>query len=401
MSIVDKILKRNISVNENKLVDTLVNEATALSPEAKTKVDSLIAKRDGLEDKMFDAHEKGDTKLYVKLRNEMTNATIDVHKVRLEDAKKALANAKNKKASVKDDIKYTIDFHQKAIKKNTDWLKEFNDLHKDDGKKNEGYNYSDSDKNKLDSLHKELKNIQKIEQGLSSDSNKKKEVLDKIDKLHLEIGKIVKKYKKDESLTEETGSSWDFKLESPYTLEVDKTPTKGKFNVKLLKNGGVKSVIEISENLLTEEVNIDSIIKELIDTNWSGSNEEQMKAVQLLKGLATSDDPKANDFMKKLDNFTSSMKANESLADKIVNRVNKVNEDIPAKFSIAMSKIDAKPVAKKVELLQYALKTLMDMVDDKPANAQIIKLFSAKLLSAVQKGVDDIIDTDAQDKDFE
>jgi len=31
--------------------------------------------------------------------------------------------------------------------------------------------------------------------------------------------------------------------------------------------------------------------------------------VQLLKGLATSDDPKSNAFMKKLDTFTSGMKA--------------------------------------------------------------------------------------------
>lgn len=58
-----------------------------------------------------------------------------------------------------------------------------------------------------------------------------------------------------------------------------------------------------------EAVDVDKIIKELIDTGWSGSNEEQMKAVQLLKGLATSDDPKSNAFMKKLDKFTSGMKA--------------------------------------------------------------------------------------------
>ena len=51
------------------------------------------------------------------------------------------------------------------------------------------------------------------------------------------------------------------------------------------------------------------IIKELIDTSWAGDNESQMKAVQLLKGVALSDDPKANEFMKKLDKMTSSMKS--------------------------------------------------------------------------------------------
>lgn len=50
-------------------------------------------------------------------------------------------------------------------------------------------------------------------------------------------------------------------------------------------------------------------IQALIDTNWSSDNEAQMKAVQLLKGIALSDAPEANAFMKKLDAFTSSMKA--------------------------------------------------------------------------------------------
>jgi len=49
------------------------------------------------------------------------------------------------------------------------------------------------------------------------------------------------------------------------------------------------------------------IVKELQDTGWGGDNESQMKAVQLLKGLATSDDPEANAFMKKLDSYTSKM----------------------------------------------------------------------------------------------
>jgi hypothetical protein len=62
---------------------------------------------------------------------------------------------------------------------------------------------------------------------------------------------------------------------------------------------------------LLEAVDVQKVIKELIDTGWSGSNESQMKAVQLLKGLATSDDPASNAFMKKLDKFTSGMKADK------------------------------------------------------------------------------------------
>jgi hypothetical protein len=66
----------------------------------------------------------------------------------------------------------------------------------------------------------------------------------------------------------------------------------------------LKQAIEDAKN----EVDISAIIKELINTGWSGDNEAQMKAVQLLKGLATSDDPKSNKFMKELDKFTSGLK---------------------------------------------------------------------------------------------
>lgn len=58
------------------------------------------------------------------------------------------------------------------------------------------------------------------------------------------------------------------------------------------------------------------IVDELINTGWSGDNESQMKAVQLLKGLATSDDPKANEFMKKLDKATSGMKSENGKSEK-------------------------------------------------------------------------------------
>jgi hypothetical protein len=69
--------------------------------------------------------------------------------------------------------------------------------------------------------------------------------------------------------------------------------------------------VESAKTDLKEAVNVDEIIKELIDTSWSGDNESQMKSVQLLKGLATSDDPKSNKFMKKLDTFTSGLKVED------------------------------------------------------------------------------------------
>ena len=48
----------------------------------------------------------------------------------------------------------------------------------------------------------------------------------------------------------------------------------------------------------SEEVSVSKVIKDLGDTDWGEDNESQMKAVQLLKGLAVSDDPMANKFMK-------------------------------------------------------------------------------------------------------
>lgn len=65
----------------------------------------------------------------------------------------------------------------------------------------------------------------------------------------------------------------------------------------------MKNIIEkISEKLgvIEEAVDIKQIIKSLMDTNFKGSNQEQMKGIQLLKGLATNDDKLANDFMAKL-----------------------------------------------------------------------------------------------------
>jgi len=80
--------------------------------------------------------------------------------------------------------------------------------------------------------------------------------------------------------------------------------------------GVYESVKEESKNLLVEgkleeAVDIKKIIDTVIDTNWSGSNEEQLRSVQLLKGLATSTDPLSNKFMKALDSATSKMKKDD------------------------------------------------------------------------------------------
>ena len=69
----------------------------------------------------------------------------------------------------------------------------------------------------------------------------------------------------------------------------------------------MKNIRELSDsykNIQEAKFDINQVIKDL-GGNFAGSNEDQMKAVQLLKGLALSDDPKANEFMEKLDAATT------------------------------------------------------------------------------------------------
>lgn len=57
---------------------------------------------------------------------------------------------------------------------------------------------------------------------------------------------------------------------------------------------------------IVEAVDVKKIISDL-KKNFSGSNNDQMKGIQLLKGLATSDDDLANKFMKELDQATTNI----------------------------------------------------------------------------------------------
>jgi len=52
---------------------------------------------------------------------------------------------------------------------------------------------------------------------------------------------------------------------------------------------------------------IKKIIKDLGNTDWGKDNDAQMKAVQLLKGLATSEDPASNMFMKSLSDASTAI----------------------------------------------------------------------------------------------
>lgn len=59
------------------------------------------------------------------------------------------------------------------------------------------------------------------------------------------------------------------------------------------------------------EASVTEIIKDFIETNWSNSQESAGKAVNLLKGLAFSDDEKAKKFIKDLDELSNTMNVSD------------------------------------------------------------------------------------------
>jgi hypothetical protein len=71
----------------------------------------------------------------------------------------------------------------------------------------------------------------------------------------------------------------------------------------------------VAKESIQEAVDVSKVIKDMAG-NFASDNEAQMKGVQLLKGLATSDDPKSNEFMKKLDKATTAISKEMSGGDK-------------------------------------------------------------------------------------
>lgn len=60
-----------------------------------------------------------------------------------------------------------------------------------------------------------------------------------------------------------------------------------------------------------DKVKAKDAIKAIIETDWGGSNEEQYKNIQLMIGLAGNDSDIANDFLEKINKFTSSLKVED------------------------------------------------------------------------------------------
>lgn len=134
---------------------------------------------------------------------------------------------------------------------------------------------------------------------------------------------------------------------------------------------------------LREKVDAKTIIKELIDTSFGGDNKSQMKAVQLLKGLATSDDPASNAFMKKLDKWTSGLggKMNEKM-DVIGMALDIVN-DIADNLEDSAEEEEDDDLAKDAKTLQKAGKS------EKAFRAAIKnKKTKGLVMDAIEQGID-------------
>lgn len=67
------------------------------------------------------------------------------------------------------------------------------------------------------------------------------------------------------------------------------------------------SLGESRKRVKEADVDVEKVIKDLIDTNWSKDKDSAGKAVQLIRGLVYSDDPMSTKFIKDLDKKTNEM----------------------------------------------------------------------------------------------
>jgi len=72
----------------------------------------------------------------------------------------------------------------------------------------------------------------------------------------------------------------------------------------------LENAIKFEKGILQEadDKKVINAIKLVINSKWSGSNEEQGKILEIMKAIAFSDEDISDEFMKDLDSATSKMK---------------------------------------------------------------------------------------------
>ena len=82
---------------------------------------------------------------------------------------------------------------------------------------------------------------------------------------------------------------------------------KIKLNKSQSETLGLKENQEIEVIQEQDSIDVRKIIKDIVDTDLSVSNEQQGKFSQMIKGLAFSDDPLSNKFMKEVDKMITKL----------------------------------------------------------------------------------------------
>jgi hypothetical protein len=190
------------------------------------------------------------------------------------------------------------------------------------------------------------------------------------------------------------GSKFEVAPLSKYEDKLKKLKPKSYKKLQDLKKQADKVSKKESVEIKEAKVDEKAIIKELIETGWSGDNESQMKAVQLLKGLATSDSPEANAFMKKLDTFTSGLKSEkkesynthkkdlkEDTIDDVKGKLRKLVKDIQSKKT---KEISPKTLEKESdgwligELLSPVISDILLRVKDKDSFRKAMRPYGGR-----------------------
>jgi len=125
---------------------------------------------------------------------------------------------------------------------------------------------------------------------------------------------------------------------------------------------GVFGVVAVDED-------VDQIIKDLIDTEFSSSEEEKGKAVEMIKGLFFSEDPKAKEMIGKLDKWFSSLKGMSEVDSEDSSPLTKTMDR-------AMTKIGTKSIAVQSDIYKVLSNKLVSLIDENPT----LKMKGRKLL---------------------
>ena len=117
----------------------------------------------------------------------------------------------------------------------------------------------------------------------------------------------------------------------------------------------IRKLSDSYRNIQEAKFDINQVIKDL-GGNFAGSNDDQMKAVQLLKGLALSDDPKANEFMEKLDAATTQI--SQEMSESLV------------AYGLSTSKKKKKMKREEIETVEES-KSLIDLLNNIKSGGKI------------------------------